>query len=80
VLSVCLHADGTLEVLQADPYIEVTDQLLDSLDGERASYGDGILTIHAARGDVSYGLRDHDDIRETWLGVRSDVELDEVLE
>lgn len=71
-----VEADGQLWIIQADPLIEVADQLLENLDGERVSYGDGILTIHHRLGEISYGLRDYDDIREVWLGVRSDV-LDE---
>jgi len=66
--------DGELHLLQADPIIEVADELLGNLDGRRASYADGIFTIHALNGEVSYGLRDYDDIRETWVGVRSDFE------
>jgi hypothetical protein len=69
----------TLEVTQADPVIEIADQILERADPDFVSVGDGIVTFHFANADVSYGLREHDDLRETWLGVRSDV-TDEDLE
>ena len=40
--------------------------------------GDGIVTFHCINGDVSYGLREHDDLTETWLGVRSDIAEDDL--
>jgi hypothetical protein len=74
VLSFAHHpADGSIALLQADPCIEIEDRLLDVLDPAIATVGDGIVTFHASNGTVSYGLRDYDDIREIWIGVRSDI-------
>lgn len=69
-----------LEVVQADPLIEVADQVLEHADPRLLSVGDGIMTIHARNGEVSYGLREYDDLRETWLGVRSDVADEDLLQ
>jgi hypothetical protein len=81
VLSFIQHTGNsstTLEVTQADPVVEIVDQVLEHADPDFVSVGDGIVTFHFANADVSYGLREHDDLRETWLGVRSDVDEDEL--
>jgi hypothetical protein len=57
--------------IQADPIIEIADRILEQADPLFVSAGDGIVTFHCSNGDVSYGLREHDDLRECWLGVRS---------
>lgn len=64
---------------QADPVVEIADQILENGDPQFMSVGDGIVTFHCANGDVSYGLREHDDVFETWIGVRSDIALDDLL-
>jgi hypothetical protein len=69
--------DGWIYCLQADPVIEIADMLLEQADPHFASVGDGIVTFHCQNGDVSYGLRDHDDIREVWIGVRAGGEDDD---
>lgn len=63
--------------LQADPVIEISDLILKQSNPEFLSVGDGIVTFHCANGDVSYGLVEHDDYRQTWLGVRPGYEVDE---
>jgi hypothetical protein len=70
-----------IEWTQADPLVEIADQILEQqLDPQFVSVGDGIITFHCSNGDLSYGLREYDDLRETWLGVRSDVAIDDLLE
>jgi hypothetical protein len=64
---------GHVTCLQADPLIEIADQILEYGDPDFVSVGDGIVTFHCAGGDITYGLREHDDLRETWLGVRADL-------
>jgi hypothetical protein len=68
----------SITMLQADPVIEIADQILERADPEFLSLGDGIVTFHCSNGDMSYGLREHDDLRETWLGVRSDVDEEDL--
>ena len=63
--------DGVVSVLQADPVVEIADQILEMADPSFVTVGDGIVTFHCANGDLSYGLRDHDDLRQVWVGVRS---------
>ena len=63
--------DGSFCILQADPYIEISDQVLDNADGEKVSQGDGIVTFHTRHGDLSYGLLEHDDLHEHWLAVHA---------
>jgi len=70
------HEDRVF-VVQADPVIEIADRILEQGDPRFVSVGDGIATFHCADGDISYGLHDHDDLKETWIGVRSGVELDD---
>jgi hypothetical protein len=74
------HGDGCLELVRADDEIEVADEFLAQLapgdirdgDGKTVGFslGDGILTVHATNGTVSYGLHSHDDLRMTWRGTR----------
>jgi hypothetical protein len=64
---------------QADPLVEIADQVLEHGAPEFVHVGDGIVTFHCSNGDVSYGLREHDDLRETWLGVRSDIDPADLL-
>ena len=70
--------DGLVTLLQADACVEIADQILERADPSFVSVGDGIVTFHCANGDVSYGLRDHDDIRETWIGIRAGIDADEL--
>lgn len=66
--------DGSLEVLRADPEVEIAQEALEQLeawaDRERVSLGDGILTIRARNGTVSYGLHDYDLLSMVWRGTR----------
>ena len=64
-------------VVQADPVVEIHDLILEQGDPQFVSVGDGIVTFRCINGDITYGLRDHDDLKETWIGVRSGVELDD---
>lgn len=68
-----------IEWVQADPLVEISDRVLEGADRRFVSVGDGIVTFHCRNGDISYGLRDHDEFKETWLGVRSDIDADEDL-
>ena len=68
---------GHVRILQADPVIEIADQILERADRSFVSVGDGIVTFHCENGDVSYGLRDHDDLREVWIGIRAGAPLDD---
>lgn len=70
--------DGWIFSIQADPVIEIADQLLEQADPHFASVGDGVVTFHCENGDVSYGLQEHDDLRETWIGIRSDIDPDDL--
>ena len=63
----------TIKIIQADPVVEVADQVLEYGDPTFLSLGDGIVTFHGTNGDVSYGLTCHDDLHERWIGIRSDV-------
>ena len=64
----------TITCVQADAVVEIADRILELADPNFVSVGDGIVTFHCTNGDVSYGLRNHDDIRETWIGVRPGAE------
>jgi hypothetical protein len=59
--------------IQADPLIEIADMILEHASRDFVSLGDGIVTFHCTNGDLTYGLTEHDDLRECWLGVRSGV-------
>jgi hypothetical protein len=72
--------DGLVTCVQADPLVEIADQILEHASREFVSVGDGIVTFHCTNGDLTYGLREHDDLRETWLGVRSGVEDEDLDE
>jgi hypothetical protein len=74
VLSLSFNAeDGSFCVLQADPYIVISDTLLEQAQGPNAhvEVGDGIVTFHTRHGDLSYGLLEHDELRECWLAVQA---------
>lgn len=58
-------------VTRADPYVVVSDSVLEEAAPRWMSVGDGIVTIHGRDGDVSYGLSHHDPYRRLWLGTRS---------
>ncbi len=68
------HPDGSIEILQADPEIRVADEFIEQAPHRDPyiSFGDGIMTIHAINGSVSYGLHSHDLQRAWWKGTRSD--------
>lgn len=55
--------------MQADPVVEIHDSILENGDPRFLSVGDGIVTFHCDNGDVTYGLVEHDETRETWLGI-----------
>jgi len=76
VLSVVVDERGHRRLLQADACIEITDAVLKQGDPDFIRLGDGIVTFVASNGSVSYGLCNHDDLRETWIGIRSDVYAD----
>jgi hypothetical protein len=66
--------DGGITILHADPEIQVTEEFLYAV---RAGYckpeitlGDGILTVQALNGTVSYGLHSFDLLRNWWAGTR----------
>lgn len=65
--------DGLVTCLQADPVVEIADLILEQASRDFVSVGDGIVTFHCDNGDVSYGLTEHDDIRETWIAIRAGV-------
>jgi hypothetical protein len=65
--------DSLVTCLQADPLIEIADLILEHASRDFITVDDGIVTFHCTNGDLTYGLREHDDIRETWIGVRSGV-------
>ena len=83
-----VRGDGCLEIITAPQEIEVADSFLADLcpppfeirDGEGKpsgfTLGDGILTILAVNGTVSYGLHSYDSRTGKWRGTRSgEVEL-----
>jgi hypothetical protein len=72
VLSFRFEPDGRRRLLQADTRIEITDAVLAQGDPDFVRVGDGVVTFHCANADVSYGLTAYDDLRETWIGIRSD--------
>jgi hypothetical protein len=79
VLIFKVDESGRRWLIQADACIQIADQVLEQADPDFVTRGDDRVIFHCANGDVSYGLRAHDDIREEWLAVRSDVaeDLDE---
>ena len=62
---------GRTVVTYGPDRICVTDAALANLKPSIGHTGDGILTIHDMRGDVSYGLCEHDALVGYWVGVRS---------
>lgn len=66
-----------IECVQADPLVEIADSILEYGDPRFLSHGDGIVTFRCENGDVTYGLVEHDDLRMTWLGVRSGFNVDD---
>jgi hypothetical protein len=78
-----VRGDGCIEIVEAPQEIEVADNFLEELrpapfeirdsEGKQSGFtlGDGILTIHAANGTVSYGLYSHDVRTSMWRGRRS---------
>jgi hypothetical protein len=71
------YPDGSIEILDAPEEILVADAFLADMESHPAySYGDGILTVHACNGDLSYGLHDYDSARRVWHGTRAGASLD----
>jgi hypothetical protein len=66
-----VHPDGSIEILDAPEEILVADEFLEAARDEYISHGDGIMTIHASNGDVSYGLHSYDLQTMCWKGTRS---------
>lgn len=56
---------------QADPYIEVADEVLADLQ-ERGWYGEGLFMVEATNGTFRYRLDAHDDERKVWSATRVD--------
>lgn len=80
VLSMRVESDGGLRMLQADPYVEIAEALLQGADPRFITHDDDSVTFHFIDGDVSYDLFDYDDIREIWVGVRSDAIGEAIVE
>jgi hypothetical protein len=70
VYTVYDRSDGSIDIIDAPDEILVADRFLAEVRPPYADYGDGILTIHARNGDVSYGLHHHDPFRCQWQGTR----------
>ena len=71
---------GELYIERADPVIYVCEELLDAVREHLhpdMSYGDGILTIRAVNGTVSYGLGPLDLLCLWRRGVRSGPIIDD---
>lgn len=64
--------DDYIVVERADRHVLVSDAVLAECDERFAHFGDGIFTIHARDGDVSYGLSHYNPLTRTWLGTRGD--------
>ena len=62
---------GSLRVLRADERIRIAEEVLENIDHPDVSYGDGILTIRAINGTVSYGVGPLDLLTLTREGIRS---------
>lgn len=67
----------TIRCVQADACVEIADSILEHGDPEFLSVGDGIVTFHCGNGDVTYALTRHDDLRETWIGIRAGIDQDD---
>jgi hypothetical protein len=62
----------TVEIRDAPPEILVADEFLAEIGCHPSfSFGDGILTVHAVSGDVTYGPHHHDPYRRIWHATRS---------
>jgi len=76
VSDLVLYSQGpsgeTVEIQEAPPEILVADEFLVEIEHHPSfSYGDGILTVHASNGDITYGLHHHDPYRRIWHATRS---------
>jgi len=60
-----------LRIVQADERIRVAAEVLENLAHPDVSYGDGILTIRAINGTVSYGIGPYDLLTHTHEATRS---------
>jgi hypothetical protein len=61
-----------LRILRADPEIHVADEFIARISGvPELTFGDGILTVCASNGTVSYGLCEYDTPCMWWRGVRA---------
>ena len=72
--TVFLDGERKIRIVQADERIRIAQEFLDGLDAELhpdVSYGDGILTIRAINGTVSYGVGSYDLLSHTREGVKS---------
>ena len=66
--------NGEIEILEAPDHILVADLFIEEIELGRHpcySYGDGILTVHATNGDLSYGLHHYDNLRRIWHATRA---------
>ena len=66
-----LDVQRRFRIDQADEHIRIADRLLADIDHPDVSYGDGILTIRAINGTVSYGLGRYDPRTMTHEATRS---------
>lgn len=74
VLVVERAEDGSLTIIAAPDEIHVADEFLASCEKwgvPEVTYGDGIFTVRAKNGTVSYGLCDYDLLCCWWRGVKS---------
>lgn len=60
-----------LKIVRADERVRIAQELLDGDLHPDVSYGDGILTIRAINGTVSYGVGPYDLLTHTREGVKS---------
>jgi hypothetical protein len=66
-----LDSTTRLRIEQADEHIRIAHELLEQVNHPDVSYGDGILTIRAINGTVSYGVGALDLESMTHEGTRS---------
>ena len=70
--TVWILGDRHLEIVRADERVRIADEVLAAAkDHPDVSYGDGILTIHAINGTVSYGIGPYDLLTNTHEAVKS---------
>jgi hypothetical protein len=62
---------GHLEILQADDRVRIAHEVLEHIERPDVTYGDGILTIRAINGTISYGIGPLDLESMTHEAVRS---------